>query len=43
MNDHVLIDFLDHELHAAVNVCTYVEGVSQEIVLEDKRTQQIPS
>ena len=39
MNALVLVEFLDHALQAAVNVCTYVEGVSQKIVLEDKRTQ----
>jgi hypothetical protein len=43
MNALVLVEFLAHALQAAVNVCTYVEGVPQKNILEDKRTLQIPS
>lgn len=33
-------DHLDHMLEAAVQACAYVEGVSKEEFLQDKRTQQ---
>lgn len=33
-------DYLDHMLEAAVQACAYVEGVSKEEFLQDKRTQQ---
>lgn len=35
-----LADYLDHMLEAAMQVCTYVEGLSKEEFLQDKRTQQ---
>ena len=33
-------DYLDHMLDAAVQACAYVEGMSKEDFLRDKRTQQ---
>lgn len=33
-------DYLDHMLEAAVQACAYVEGLSREEFLQDKRTQQ---
>ena len=33
-------DYLDHMLEAAVQACAYVEGLSKEDFLQDKKTQQ---
>ncbi|MDP2818768.1 MAG: DUF86 domain-containing protein [Polaromonas sp.] len=33
-------DYLDHMLEAAVQACAYVEGLSKQDFLADKRTQQ---
>ena len=33
-------DYLDHMLEAAVQACAYVEGLSKEDFLHDKKTQQ---
>ena len=33
-------DYLDHMLEAALQACAYVEGLSKEEFLDDKRTQQ---
>jgi uncharacterized protein with HEPN domain len=33
-------DYLDHMLEAATQACAYVEGLSKEEFLDDKRTQQ---
>ncbi len=33
-------DYLDHMLEAALQACAYVEGMSKEDFLQDKRTQQ---
>ena len=33
-------DYLDHMLEAATQACTYVEGMSKQEFLDDKRTQQ---
>ena len=35
-----LIDYLDHMLEAAQQACGYVEGMSKNEFLADKRTQQ---
>ena len=33
-------DYLDHMLEAATQACVYVEGLSKDAFLQDKRTQQ---
>lgn len=33
-------DYLDHMLEAAVQACAYVDGLSKEQFLDDRRTQQ---
>jgi uncharacterized protein with HEPN domain len=33
-------DYLDHMLEATLQACAYVEGLSKEEFLQDKRTQQ---
>lgn len=33
-------DYLDHMLQASLQACAYVEGLSKEEFLNDKRTQQ---
>ena len=33
-------DYLDHLLEAATQACVYVEGLSKDAFLQDKRTQQ---
>lgn len=33
-------DYLDHMLEASLQACAYVEGLSKEDFLNDKRTQQ---
>lgn len=40
MNENRLSDYLDHMQQAAMNACTFVEGMSKAGFLEDKRTQQ---
>ena len=35
-----LVDYLDHILEAASQACSYLEGMSKEAFLTDKRTQQ---
>jgi uncharacterized protein with HEPN domain len=40
MNDSRLDDYLDHMRQAARDACSFVEGLSKEQFLADKRTQQ---
>ncbi|CAI0900398.1 MULTISPECIES: HepT-like ribonuclease domain-containing protein [Serratia] len=40
MNENRLGDYLDHMVRAASDACNFVDGVSQEDFLDDKRTQQ---
>lgn len=40
MNENRLPDYLDHMIEAARQVCDYLEGMSKEGFLDDKRTQQ---
>jgi uncharacterized protein with HEPN domain len=40
MSINRLPDYLDHMLEAATQACAYVEGLSKEQFLDDKRTQQ---
>lgn len=40
MKDFRLPDYLDHMQQAATDACSFVEGLSREDFLEDKRTQQ---
>ncbi len=40
MSESRLVDYLDHMLEAARLSCGYVEGLSKEDFLLDKRTQQ---
>lgn len=40
MKDFRLPDYLDHMQQAASDACSFVEGLSREDFLEDKRTQQ---
>ncbi len=40
MTENRLPDYLDHIIEAATLACTYVEGISKEDFLADKRTQQ---
>ena len=40
MNENRLPDYLDHMIDAACQVCGYLEGMSWEDFLDDKRTQQ---
>jgi uncharacterized protein with HEPN domain len=40
MNENRLTDYLDHMRQAAADARTFVEGMSQEDFLADKRTQQ---
>lgn len=40
MTANHLPDYLDHMLEAALQACAYVEGLSKEEFLGDKRTQQ---
>ena len=39
MTAHRLVDFIDHMQQAACDACTFVEGLSKEDFLDDKRTQ----
>lgn len=40
MNESRLEDYLDHILRAATDACGFVDGLSREEFLADKRTQQ---
>ena len=40
MSENRLPDYLDHMIDAACQVCGYLEGMSREDFLHDKRTQQ---
>lgn len=40
MNESRLADYLDHMRQAASDACGFVEGLSKEEFLADKRTQQ---
>jgi uncharacterized protein with HEPN domain len=40
MNENRLTDYLDHMRQAATDACAFVEGLSKEAFLADKRTQQ---
>lgn len=40
MSENRLPDYLDHMLEAARQACGYVEGISKDDFLADKRTQQ---
>ena len=40
MNENRLADYLDHMRQAATDACGFVEGLSKEDFLADKRTQQ---
>lgn len=40
MNEDRLSDYLDHIRRAASDACSFVEGLSKEEFLADKRTQQ---
>lgn len=40
MTESRLVDYLDHMLEAARLACSYVESMSKENFLADKRTQQ---
>ncbi len=40
MNENRLADYLDHLQQAAADACSFVEGLSKEDFLADKRTQQ---
>ncbi len=40
MSENRLPNYLDHILEAAHQACSYVEGLSKEDFLADKRTQQ---
>ncbi len=40
MNGNRLPDYIDHIQQAAVDVCSFVDGLDKNEFLEDKRTQQ---
>lgn len=40
MNDLRLLDYLDHMLQAATEACGFVDGLSKDDFLDDKRTQR---
>ncbi len=40
MSESRLPDYLDQMLDAALQACSYVEGMRKEVFLADKRTQQ---
>jgi uncharacterized protein with HEPN domain len=40
VNENRLRDYLDHMQRAAEDACSFVEGLSKDDFLEDKRTQQ---
>ncbi len=40
MSDSRLLDYLDHIHQATTDACSFVDGVTKEEFLDDKRTQQ---
>lgn len=40
MNENRVADYLDHMQQAATDACSFVEGLSKEDFIADKRTQQ---
>lgn len=40
MNENRLPDYLDHMRQAATDACSFVEGLTKDDFLKDKRTQQ---
>lgn len=40
MSEHRLPDYLEHMWHAASDACSFVDGMSKDEFLADKRTQQ---
>lgn len=40
MNENRLPDYLDHMQQAAMDACSFVDGLSKADFIEDKRTQQ---
>ena len=40
MNENRLADYLNHIRQAATDACSFIEGLSKEDFLADKRTQQ---
>jgi uncharacterized protein with HEPN domain len=40
MNENRLPDYLEHMQQAATDACSFIEGLSKDDFLEDKRTQQ---
>jgi uncharacterized protein with HEPN domain len=40
MNEKRLVDYLDHMQQAATDACCFVESLSKDAFLADKRTQQ---
>ena len=40
MSEHRLLDFLDHMQQAATDACGFVDGLTKEDFLQDKRTQR---
>ncbi|BAP89373.1 putative uncharacterized protein [Burkholderiales bacterium GJ-E10] len=40
MSENRLTDYLDHMQRAATDACSFVDGLTKEDFLEDKRTQQ---
>ncbi len=40
MSENRLPDYLDHMLEAAILACSFVDGISKDDFLADKRTQQ---
>jgi uncharacterized protein with HEPN domain len=40
MKDDRLADYLDHMRQAAADACSFVEGMTRDDFLMDKRTQQ---
>ncbi len=39
MSDHRLPDYLEHIRQAAADACSFIDGLSKEVFLADKRTQ----
>ena len=40
MNENRLSDYLDHMRQAAMDACSFVDGLNKDDFLEDKRTQK---
>ena len=40
MSESRLFDYLDHMRQAAIDACRFVEGLTEDEFLQDKRTQQ---